>query len=90
MWLLVQFGIVIWLFLFLMEKLFFLVRFSIYEAFKKYIIYLLLFDVKKIKMARKPGKNKKQKEHPVWYTEEGKRWKGNIREGLWEGKTETG
>ena len=38
----------------------------------------LLFDENKIKMARKPGQ--KQKENPIACTEEGKRWKGNIRE----------
>ena len=37
-------------------------------------------------MARKPGK--KQKENPVECTEEGERWKGNIREGSREGKTD--
>ena len=37
----------------------------------KTYIFMLLFDVKKIKMSRKPGK--KQKENPVGYTGEGKR-----------------
>ena len=38
---------------------------------------LLLFDNNKLKMARKPGK--KRKESPVGFTGEGKRWKGNKR-----------
>ena len=38
-------------------------------------------------MARKPGK--KQKENKVGCTGEGKRRKGNIREGLRDGKTGT-
>ena len=41
----------------------------------------------KIKMSRKPGK--RQKENPARCTEEGKRWKGNIREGSREGKAGT-
>ena len=45
--------------------------------------WLLLFNDSKIKMARKP--EKKQKENLVRCTGEGRRWKGNIR----EGKTET-
>ena len=48
---------------------------------------MLLFGDNKIKMTRKPGK--KQKENPVGYTGEGKRCKGNIREGSREGKTVT-
>ena len=36
------------------------------------------------KMARKSGK--KQKENPLGCIEEGKGWKGNIREGSGEGK----
>ena len=48
---------------------------------------LLLFDDNKIKMARKPAK--KQKENPVECTGEGKRWKGNIWEGLIKSKMET-
>ena len=39
----------------------------------------LLFDDSKIRMARKP--EKKEKENPVGCTGEGKRRKGNIREG---------
>ena len=50
-----------------------------------YVLLLLFND--KIKMARKPGK--KQKEDPVGCTGEGKRWEGNIREGLRKVKTET-
>ena len=46
---------------------------------------LLLFDGNIIKIARKPGT--KQKENLVWCTREGKRSKGNIREGSGEGKT---
>ena len=41
---------------------------------------LLLHDDNKIKMARKPGK--KQKENRVGCIGEGKRWKGNIGEGM--------
>ena len=48
---------------------------------------MLLFDGNKEKMARKPGKE--QKENPIGYTEEGKRWKINIREGYREDKTGT-
>ena len=44
-----------------------------------------MFDDNKIKMARKRGK--KQKINLVGCTGEGKRWKGNIREGSREGKT---
>ena len=46
---------------------------------------MLLFGDNKIKMARKP--EMKQKENPVGCTWEGKRLKGNIREGSREGKT---
>jgi len=46
-----------------------------------------LFDDNKIKIARKPGK--KPKENLVACTGEGKRWKGNIREGSRECKTRT-
>ena len=38
-----------------------------------------MFDDNNIKMTRKSGK--KQKENPVGFTGEGKRRKGNIREG---------
>ena len=38
-------------------------------------------------MARKPGNN--QKENPLGSTGEGKKGKGNIREGARESKTET-
>ena len=44
-----------------------------------------MFDDNEIKMSRKPGK--KQEENPVGCTGEGKRSKGNIREGLGEGIT---
>ena len=47
----------------------------------------MLLDNNKIKMAKKPGK--KQKENPVSCSDEGKRWKGNIREGSSEGRTGT-
>ena len=50
-------------------------------------LFLLLFDDNKTKMTRKPGK--KQKENSVWCTGEGKRWKGNVREGSRENKTGT-
>ena len=46
-----------------------------------------MFDDNEIKMARKL--RKKQKENPVGCTGEGKRWKGNIREGSRESKTGT-
>ena len=46
----------------------------------------MLFDDNEIKMARKPVK--KQKENPVGCTGEGKRWKGNIREGSREVRRE--
>ena len=46
-----------------------------------------MFGDNKIKMARKHGK--KQKKNPVGCIGEGKRWKGNIREGSREGKTGT-
>ena len=48
---------------------------------------LLLFDDNKMEIARKPGKI--YKENPVEYTGEGKKWKGNIRKGLREGKMGT-
>ena len=40
-----------------------------------------------VKIARKAGK--KQKENPVGCTGEGKRWKGNIREGSRKGRMGT-
>ena len=46
---------------------------------KKCCTIIMLFDDNMIKMARKPGM--KQKENPVGCIGEGKRWKGNIREG---------
>ena len=46
-----------------------------------------LLDENKIRIARKPGK--KHKEIPLGCTEEGKRWKENIREGSREGRTRT-
>ena len=46
----------------------------------------LSFD-DKIKMTKNTGK--KQKENLVGCNGEGKRWKGNIREGSGEGKTGT-
>ena len=52
-----------------------------------YIELLLLFDDDKIKIARKTGK--KQEGNPVGCIGEGKRCKGNIREGSREGKTGT-
>ena len=47
----------------------------------------MLLDYNKIKMERKPGQ--KQKENPVGCTGEGKRWRGNIKEGSREGKMGT-
>ena len=43
------------------------------------MLLLLLFDDNKVKMAREHGQ--KRKENSVWYIGEGKRLKGNIREG---------